>query len=236
MVLLGFGHNKVLLEGRLLLLQVDEYVMHRDELGRCLLGNLSLGPDRRLVRAGRCRVLQRNEGINRVIWGSILSNIIRANALGLSKVMKVGVMVGHHLRLAHHRLRRCLSAHLRIMSINKVLKDNVIGLLSFEFFCLLGIYFLNRSKHVVPHVLVPVLLEYLARQLVSLELDHVDEVAEVAASASTGSMEVLAWHGPVISNFDLLLGPLLLQLQLFLLLDLRLDGQVFKVSSLGANQ
>lgn len=95
------------------------------------------------------------------------------------------------------------------MGVDKLLELEEVGILLLEFFRDLWVNLFDSSKHIVAHVLIPVLLEHHSWQLLELELHCVNEVTEVSACASLRPMVVLAWDRPVVRHFDLLLRLLL---------------------------
>ena len=115
--------------------------------------------------------------MNRHIMGTSLGNI--RYALVLSIVLKILEVAGNNLRLADDRLWSNLPSDLGVMCVNKVLNDDIVSVLNFKLFSLLRVDLLDGSQHVVSHVLVSVLFEYLSGQRIPFKLYDVDKVAEV---------------------------------------------------------
>ena len=95
-----------------------------------------------------------------------------------------------------------LSSHLRIVVIDKVLEHEVVGILLHEIFCRGGVYFPDCVKHILPHILIPVLLKHLAWKSLLFVLRCMYKVAKVAPLAALRPMVILAWNGPVVADFD----------------------------------
>jgi hypothetical protein len=146
----------------------------------------------------------------------------KCNLLGVDSWLR-HLLLGLLLELLSYRLvGHCalswgwhFTSHFGIVCINKVLKHEVIGILSHEFLCRLRVHLTNGIKHVLSHVFISVLLEYFTRERLLFVLGCVDEVAEVISLATLRPVVIFAGNSPVIANLNQLIFNFLLFLNLF---------------------